>query len=82
MKIEILTPEKIMFQGEADSVNLPTPAGYITILPNHASLISAVSDGKITVKSGTGESKFFTQGGAVEVAADKVTMLLRVPKTD
>jgi F-type H+-transporting ATPase subunit epsilon len=77
MKLEILTPEKKVFDDEIGLVNLPTPAGYISVLPHHTSLVTVVSEGIITIKTEREEKKFFTEGGTLEVSGNKATMLLR-----
>ena len=46
MKIEIITPEKRLFEGEADLVQLPGIDGLFEILNNHAPMISALGKGK------------------------------------
>jgi len=77
MKLDILTPEKKVFDGEVESINIPTPLGFITILPNHISLISSISQGKIKIKNKEGENNFFTTGGVVEVSEKKTVLLLK-----
>ena len=41
MKLEIISPDKLVYSGEVDSVNLPGTAGKFTVLPRHAALISS-----------------------------------------
>ena len=48
MKLEIISPEKKIFTGEVESVNLPGTAGSFTVLPHHAALISSLKTGEIT----------------------------------
>lgn len=77
MQVEIITPRKIEFQEEADCLVLPTLSGEISILPNHAPLISVIIAGKIIVKNKGQESFFDTEGGVLEVLNNKVTILLK-----
>ena len=77
MKLDILTPEKKVFEGEVESVNIPTPLGFITVLSNHASLVSSISQGKIRIKTKEGENSFLTTGGLIEVSNSKAVLLLR-----
>lgn len=78
MKIDILTPEKKVFEGEAESINLPTPLGFITILPHHISFLSAVSKGRIKIKTQDNQEKVISSyGGIIEVFKNKAVLLLR-----
>ena len=51
MKLEIVSPDGILFEGETESVSFPGVAGSFDILPHHAPLIAAL-------KAGTGKSTF------------------------
>jgi len=76
MTLEILTPDKKVFEGEAVSVTLPGTLGFLEILNNHAPIISTLNDGKLTIKgSSKEETIFFIKGGVVEVLDNKVTVL-------
>lgn len=76
MTLEILTPDKKVYEGEATSVTLPGALGLFEILNNHAPIISTLQDGKLTVRGGaTKEEVFFIKGGVVEALNNKVTVL-------
>jgi F-type H+-transporting ATPase subunit epsilon len=76
MTLEILTPDKKVFEGEATSVTLPGTLGFFEILNNHAPIISTLQDGKLTVRGGAvKEEHFFIKGGVVEASNNKVTVL-------
>ncbi|MBD1363941.1 ATP synthase F1 subunit epsilon [Mucilaginibacter sp. ZT4R22] len=75
MTLEILTPDKKVFEGEATSVTLPGTLGFLEILNNHAPIISTLNDGKLTVRDGGKEDIFFIKGGVVEALNNKVTVL-------
>lgn len=77
MKLNILTPEKKVFEGEIEAINVPTPLGFITVLPHHISLLSAVSSGKIKVKTANEEKTIYSYGGVIEVFKNKAVLLLR-----
>ena len=77
MEVEIITPEKIVFQGQAGCIILPTKAGEISALDHHCSLISVLSPGKIRLKNGTEEMIFGVEGGLLEVSNGKVNILLK-----
>ncbi len=66
-KLKILTPDTKLFDGEVESFTVPTQSGEITILKNHAPLITLISIGEIKVKTKSGEEKFLVQGGVIDV---------------
>ncbi|MDX1652674.1 MAG: F0F1 ATP synthase subunit epsilon [Brumimicrobium sp.] len=49
MKLEIITPEKTMFEGEVEAVQFPGIDGSFQVLKGHAPIISSLSEGKIKV---------------------------------
>jgi F-type H+-transporting ATPase subunit epsilon len=75
MTLEILTPDKKVFEGEATSVTLPGTMGFFEILDHHAPIISTLQDGKLTVRSGKQEDVFLIKGGVVEASNNKVIVL-------
>jgi len=75
LNLEIVTPDKPIFDEEIESVTIPGTMGSFQILKNHAPLISAFDVGVITVKSGNGPAYFSTSGGTVEVNDNKVIVL-------
>lgn len=74
MTLEILTPDKKVFEGEVTSVTVPGTMGSFEILNNHAPIISTLEDGKLTVRGAKSEH-FFIKGGVVEVNNNKVMVL-------
>jgi len=77
MKVEVLTPRKIEFQGEADDVILPTLSGEITVLSFHAPLISVLKPGRIKIKTKKEEIIIQADGGVLQVAENSATILLK-----
>ncbi|TAG99734.1 MAG: ATP synthase F1 subunit epsilon [Sphingobacteriales bacterium] len=75
MILEILTPDKKIFEGEVTSVTVPGKQGSFEILNNHAPIISTLDDGKVTVRSGKNEQFFTILGGVVEVINNKIIVL-------
>ncbi|MFD2161051.1 ATP synthase F1 subunit epsilon [Paradesertivirga mongoliensis] len=76
MTLEILTPDKKVYEGEVTSVTVPGTAGSFEILSNHAPIISTLEDGRVTVRAGgKGEQRFEIKGGVVEVINNKITLL-------
>ena len=72
MKIEIITPEKRLFEGEADLVQLPGIDGLFEILNNHAPMISALGKGKVKIGNNNEFNFIEINGGVVEVLNNKI----------
>ncbi len=77
MKLNILTPEKMVFEGDAEAVNLPTRSGYITVLSGHEPLFAATKAGNIRVKSKDKERIFMAERGVLQTINSKTSLLLR-----
>jgi F-type H+-transporting ATPase subunit epsilon len=77
LTIEVVTPERAVLSGEADEVILPGSQGQMGILPGHLPLLTGLGIGQMIVRgfAGSGERKFFVDGGFVEVLPDKVTVM-------
>ncbi|MCF6171574.1 MAG: ATP synthase F1 subunit epsilon [Bacteroidales bacterium] len=75
MQIEIITPDKEIFKGEAELIQLPGIDGSFEILNNHAPLISALQKGKIKVKKSNQDTFYEINGGVIEVLDNKVLIL-------
>ena len=75
MNLEILTPDKKVFEGEVRSVTVPGAMGSFEILNNHAPIISTLDDGKLIVRSSGKEDVYLIKGGVVEVLNNKVMVL-------
>lgn len=76
MKVEIITPDKTIFEGEASLVQLPGVDGLFEILNNHAPMISALGKGKIKVKKADDALDYFEiEGGVLEVKNNKILVL-------
>jgi F-type H+-transporting ATPase subunit epsilon len=77
MYLEIITPDKRIFEGEVNLVQVPGSKGAFTILKNHAPIISTLEAGKITVKEKSGKLlQFDVSGGVVENLKNKIIILV------
>jgi F-type H+-transporting ATPase subunit epsilon len=76
MQLEILTPEKKVYEGDVSIATFPGTDGSFQVLDNHAPLISLLSEGVVEykTKSGSRETVKIT-GGVVEVLRNKVILL-------
>ncbi len=76
MKLEIVTPEKKLFDGTVKLVQVPGAKGSFEILNNHAPVISTLNQGKIKVIGENDKTDYFDiVSGIVEVKANIITIL-------
>jgi F-type H+-transporting ATPase subunit epsilon len=73
--LEIITPDKKVFEGEVSSATFPGVDGGFQILNEHAPLISLLKEGTVEYKSKEGNSQVSITGGVVEVLKNKVVLL-------
>ncbi len=75
MQLDIITPDKNLFSGDANALVVPGVDGFLGILNNHAPLISALTKGSIKVTTSNGEENYDVNGGVIEVKDNKVIIL-------
>ncbi len=73
--LSIITPDGSIFDGDCDSVSLPTPNGEITVLPHHIPLISIVVPGTILIRTGKDERLFAVSQGVIEIDGKNIRVL-------
>ena len=76
MRLEIITPEKRLFDGKVKLVKVPGASGSFEILNNHAPIISTLTKGTIKVITETDQKEFIDiDSGIVEVKANSISIL-------
>lgn len=76
MKIEIITPDKKVFDDEIKSVRVPGKKGSFQVLKDHAPIISTLDSGPVIIIDEAGNEKIFEiDGGVIEVKANKIILL-------
>ena len=73
--LEIVTPERLAFSDEVDSVVLPGVLGELGVLPHHAPLVSMLGIGELRIRKGGTEELFAIAGGFLQVRPDKVVVM-------
>jgi F-type H+-transporting ATPase subunit epsilon len=76
VNLEVITPEKTLYQGEISSIHVPGSKGSFTVLKNHAPIISTLEKGELRIL--TADKKTVTieiEGGIIEVKKNKVIVL-------
>jgi F-type H+-transporting ATPase subunit epsilon len=72
---DIVSQDRVVFQGDVDIVVLPGEEGVMGILPHHAPILTVLQFGVITVRTKEDEQHFTVAGGIAEVLPDQVTIL-------
>ena len=76
LTVELVSPEKRVWSGEAQMVSARTLEGDLGILPDHAPLLGVLVDGQVSIKETNGQIKEFTiSGGFLSVANNRVSIL-------
>jgi F-type H+-transporting ATPase subunit epsilon len=75
LQLEIVTPERLAYSDEVDSVQLPGSEGELGVLPHHAPLISTLGVGELRIRKGGSEESFAIIGGFLQVRPDKVVVM-------
>lgn len=75
MHLEIITPEKKVFEGEVYIATFPGADGSFQVLNDHAPLVSLLKDGIVEYKSRESANQVKITGGVVEVLKNKVILL-------
>ena len=80
MHVTVISPERTVFDGDAESLVAPAFDGLVGILPGHAPFLTLLGSGRLRVRRGPEVSEFVVAGGflqvtrqAVRVVADRVT---------
>ena len=67
LKLRIIAPDRLVFEGDVESVTLPGTVGSFTVLNNHAPIISSLESGKIAYKGANGRTEIAVRSGLAEV---------------
>ena len=73
--LEVVTAERSVFSEDVDAVTVPGTTGELGILPQHTTLLTALSFGNLHIRSGAEEVDIAVGGGFLEVRPDKVVVL-------
>ena len=73
--VEIITPDRIFFTGEADFLEFTTSEGQIGVYKNHIPMTSVLAPGVVTIHNGEETKKAAVHAGFSEILGEKVTLL-------
>jgi F-type H+-transporting ATPase subunit epsilon len=77
-QFDLVSPEKFVFSGEVDQVDVPGVEGDFGVLAGHAPVVAAIRPGILTVTSGGSQQKIIVLGGLAEVSDKGLTVLADV----
>ncbi len=76
LQVELVSPERILYSGEADMVIARTVGGgELAFLTGHAPFVGALDIATVTIRSSEGDEVVAVHGGFVEVSSNTVTIL-------
>lgn len=76
LTVEVVSPEKRVWSGEAKMISARTLEGDIGVLPGHAPLLGVLVDGQISIKVVDGTTQEFNiHGGFISVSNNRVSIL-------
>src|ERR1700690_3718889 len=78
---DLVSPEKLLFSGDVEQVDVPGVEGDFGVLANHAPFVATLRPGILTVHGTGGEQKIVVLGGFAEVSAQGLTVLADVAET-
>ena len=79
MKLQLITPEKILFEGNASYIQIPGAEGEFGVLDGHAPTVATLKEGVVAVELASGEKREFAiTGGVAEVVPERCTLLVEV----
>ena len=77
MKVEIISPNETLFEGEASAVTVPSKMGAFTLLEHHAPIVAILEAGKVSLTDANGEQRVFDiKGGFTENHDNQLTICI------
>ena len=79
VQISVISPDKVLYQGNVLSVTLPGNQGQFTVLPDHVNIVSLLDPGYLVIRTNSETEKdisYIVDGGFVEVSRNKVNVLI------
>ena len=75
MHVTVISPERAVFEGDADAVTAPAHDGLVGILPGHAPFMTLLGEGQLTVRTAAQTRTFDVQNGFLQVIDDTVRVV-------
>ena len=78
LKLRIIAPDRLVYEGEVEKVTLPGTVGSFTVLNNHAPIISSLDKGKIAYKDKEGLTEVSVLSGFAEVKDNVLSICVEI----
>jgi F-type H+-transporting ATPase subunit epsilon len=75
LTVSVISPERILFEGDVDSVVAPAFDGEVGILTGHAPMMTLLGQGVLRLGAGAGQRRFQVEGGFLQVVDDQVRVV-------
>ena len=75
LKVSVISPEKSLYEGEANAVVAPAYDGEVGILTGHAPMMTLLGKGELRLDGGSGAKKFAIEGGFLQVVNNHVRIV-------
>jgi F-type H+-transporting ATPase subunit epsilon len=75
LRLEVLTPQAVVFEGDVDEVVAPLTDGWIGVLPGHLPFTARLMRGQVVIRNGDRERVVATMGGSMDMKGDLITLL-------
>ena len=75
LRVSIISPERVLYEGEADSVVAPAFDGEVGILSRHAPMMTLLGRGELRLGAGASARRFTVRGGFLQVVDDQVRVV-------
>jgi len=75
LHVSVISPESVLFEGEATSVVAPAFDGEVGILDGHAPMMTLLGNGALRLSGSGAERRFAIEGGFLQVTANKVRIV-------
>ncbi len=75
IKVSVISPEKVLFDGEVDAIVAPAFDGEVGILSGHSPMMTLLGRGELRLGGGAGATRFAVEGGFLQVVDDQVRVV-------
>jgi F-type H+-transporting ATPase subunit epsilon len=75
LRVSVISPERIVFEGEVESVTVPAFDGEVGILPQHAPMMTLLGKGELRLGPGGSAGRYRVAGGFLQVLNDAVRVV-------
>ncbi len=75
LHVSVISPERVLFEGEAESVVAPAYDGEVGILQNHAPMMTLLGRGELRLRTGGDTQRFAVEGGFLQVVDNAVRVV-------